>query len=69
MVHCFRLLGEYLRVDYDRIEEFRVDQDGFIDALQPGPVSDSFEEILIFSRQTKKIPPPPVVRRDLLIQR
>ena len=69
MVLCIWLLREYLRVDHDCVEEFRVDHDGLVDASQPGLVPDFFEDILIFFRQTKEIFPPPVVRRDLLIQR
>jgi len=55
-------MREYLRVGHDRVQEFRVDRDGFIDAPQPGLVPDFFEDILIFFRQTKEIFPPLVVR-------
>ena len=67
MILYLWLLREYLGVGYDRVQEFRVDHDGFIDAPQPGLVPDFFEDILIFFRQTKEVFPPPVVRRDLLI--
>jgi hypothetical protein len=69
VILCLRLVREYLRVGHDCVKEFRVDEDGLIDALQPGPVSDFFEDILIFPRKTKEIFPPPIIRRDLLIQR
>jgi len=68
VIPCFWLLREYLRVGHDRVEEFGVDHDGLFDTPQPGLIPDFLEDTLIFYRQTKEIFPPPVVRRDLLIQ-
>lgn len=68
VIFCIRLLREYLRVGHDGVEEFRVDCDGLIDAPQTFLVPNFFEDNPIFFRKAKEIFPPPVVRRDLLVQ-